>query len=295
MKFDTVISFGTLREDITLPYDFSEGLEANEIKLEKCKKNIGGSVYNTSLFLSKEINKFEVSYITRKFSNLSKMSNKMRTISSNIEYKQSPLSLIGVKEDGDKKIISYDPEYRDDDFWEKIGQNIGDNILLYTSLYELSYDEESKWNTVIKNGKKDYCFSFFLDLCPLINRDNTELYKKILKYTDTISGNICEYKFLLDCLELKNIEELFYAYPNLISIWEKRGENGAAVYYRERDVIRCYSRDVKKICAINTTGCGDVFNGAVIAGLYNKWNYRQILDIAIDTSAKVAENGLPWL
>lgn len=111
----TVVALGTLREDITLNYDFSNPMKVPEVKANKAKWSVGGSVYNTCMYLSLNSTDLNVRMCTSNYVLLLQrvvqdtIKGNYRIITTEKELLEYPISIIGVREDGDKQLLSYDP------------------------------------------------------------------------------------------------------------------------------------------------------------------------------------------
>lgn len=111
----TVVALGTLREDITLNYDFSNPMKVPEVKANIAKWSVGGSVYNTCMYLSLNSTDLNVRMCTSNYVLLLQrvvqdtIKGNYRIITTEKELLEYPISIIGVREDGDKQLLSYDP------------------------------------------------------------------------------------------------------------------------------------------------------------------------------------------
>ena len=109
-----IVALGTLREDITIDYDFSRAMNKPEVKVKKANYSVGGSVYNTCYYLSLKNDNLNVSMCTSNYSHLvQRVKNEIKTHNYRIITSESiiyeyPISIIGVRKDGEKQILSYD-------------------------------------------------------------------------------------------------------------------------------------------------------------------------------------------
>ena len=144
-KTKNVVAFGTLREDLLLQYDFTTPIGGDEIKIGDYKSVVGGSVFNTCTFLSDyyhaiDITLFSLNYVVLTDGML-QFCQKYHNY--NINYAETaidsrPLSIIGIKEDGDKNIISCDKAIDGSEVIDLLSKKIEDFHLLYTSFYEVN-------------------------------------------------------------------------------------------------------------------------------------------------------------
>jgi sugar/nucleoside kinase (ribokinase family) len=129
---------------------------------------------------------------------------------------------------------------------------------------------------------------------------NSKIVEDILNSVSILSGNELEYEVLMKQFGVTSEQNLLNIFPNIQMLWVKKGSKGAMVIEKQKlngsEKYYTYDSTIEKIVtANNTTGCGDVFNAVVIAGLYNGWLTETILSKAIEESSKIAERGLPWV
>ena len=111
----TIVALGTLREDITLNYDFSHPMKVPEVKVHKTMWSVGGSVHNTCRYLSLISTNLNIRMCMANYVlllqrvNQDAIADNYRIITTETELREYPISIIGVREDGDKQLLSYDP------------------------------------------------------------------------------------------------------------------------------------------------------------------------------------------
>ena len=297
-----IVAFGTLREDVVIEYDFSVPMKEMEVKLNKLDKTVGGSVNNTCYYLALKDSKLQVVLCTLNYIDLVGMLKKrMSCVNYRISTTQEallqyPVSFIGLRENGEKQMISYDPIIDDSLLIDLLKKDVIDAEVLYTSFYEINERNYSKiatiFNKVIGSGK-----TIMVDLCPTLNRLSDVAIKEILSSTTVVSGNENEFKIMLKMLGQGGITDVFSEFPTIERIYVKKGERGASLYINDKQEkideihIDAVVSDVIK----NTTGCGDVFNAVIIEGMINTKDYQKTLECAVKVSGKIAEGGLPWI
>ncbi|MCI8584214.1 MAG: carbohydrate kinase family protein [Dorea sp.] len=305
-KTKNVVAFGTLREDLLLQYDFTTPIGGDEIKIGDYKSVVGGSVFNTCTFLSDyyhaiDITLFSLNYVVLTDGML-QFCQKYHNY--NINYAETaidsrPLSIIGIKEDGDKNIISCDKAIDGSEVIDLLSKKIEDFHLLYTSFYEVN---TANYMSIVQLFA-DYMKikkTVMIDLCPLLSLLSGEMLTKILSSVTVLSGNESEYQLLLRILELEDIENILKIFRNISLLWIKKGEKGGAVITRKNEKnINSYHKYesviTTNIKAKNTTGCGDAFNAVVICGLVNGWELQHIIDEAVNVGKKIALGGFSWI
>lgn len=296
-----VVTLGTLREDIVIGYDFSVPMDKMEKELIKLKKTIGGSVHNTCYFLASYDYRIEVTLCTLNYFDLVEALkrriccdnyNVLTTSEVLCEY---PLSIIGLKNDGDKQMISYDPKTEEDGLMELFGKESRNADVLYTSFYEINernYESIAKIFSEALNTEK----VIMVDLCPLLCRINDNVLRTVLSKTTIISGNEIEFETLTQRICQGRIEYLFKEFPQVEGIYVKKGKLGASLYTQsvQGEIAELFIK-VKEAETQNTTGCGDVFNAVLIDCFLNNEQPGKALEYAVDESEKIAEGGLPWI
>lgn len=297
-----VVTFGTLREDIVIEYDFSVPMEWMEIKVNTLNKSVGGSVNNTCNYLALMDSKVEIVLCTLNYADLVEIVNrriigdKYRISVTKEALLKYPVSIIGLREDGEKQMISYDPIVDDSVLINLLKKEVIDADVIYTSFYEIS---ERNYGDIVKlfNDANDSGRTIMIDLCPVINKLNAAIINEILANTTVISGNEDEYRIMLQMTDRDSIIEIFRDFPVVEQIFVKQGEKGASVYKRDTygEIEEVHINGVENHFIKNTTGCGDVFNAVVIEGLVNNKEYKTIIEHAVNESGKVAEGGLPWI
>lgn len=297
-----IVALGTLREDIFINHDFSVPMESTEIKLDQLYKNIGGSVHNTCNFLALKNSAIQVILCTLNYTNLVELLNKSlkcnnyTILKTNEALHQHPVSIIGLKKDGEKQMISFDPKTDDELLMDLFKREAYGADLLYTSFYEVNernYCELSRiFSDGVKAGKR-----VMVDLCPVLNRLNKDVVKKTLLGTTIVSGNEEEYMQLTQMINCESILDIFNEYAAIEKLYVKKGENGASSYIVDKHgkINTMQISGIKVSTVKNTTGCGDVFNAVVIESVCNDEDNAKTLECAVKESRKIAEGGLPWI
>ena len=295
-KIVSVLSAGTLRSDIYLNYDFAVPMKEMEVKLSNYSRKIGGSVFNTSKFISDYSNYTKVTMCTLNHTSLiAELANGSSSSNINIltigdSINSYPMSIIGLDNTGEKRMISVEthspPLYLDSD-----DPNYYQSDLFYTSFYELNTENLESFCSLFTAFLKRNKYTM-IDLCPLIDLLDNDIIEKSLKCISVLSGNEQEYNKLLNKIGIPEKKQLFKSFPNIKHIFIKRGSEGAE--YLSSDGKEYIQNNFKSsgFVAKNTTGCGDVFNGMVIVGLLYHWYPEKILSEAVKESAIIAEKGL---
>lgn len=297
-----IVAFGSLREDILIPWDFSRPVSASEVEIDDYRSEIGGSVHNTCLFLARYSDRPEVTLCVPSCEELAEKaqqreeSENFRILCAGPPVKRHPISVIGVRENGEKNMISYNGRPDTDGMIDLVGQQMRKADILYTSFYEISTDNYVRicrlLETCVKNEK-----TVIVDLCPLLKELDREMISHIVSLVTVLCGNEKEYRELCCILEIEGAEEIFGLSQSLRFVFIKRGYKGADVLERQKEgKTERYERRIgEAIEARNTTGCGDVFNGIVILGLLCGWNCRDITDRAVEESKKFAGGDKSWI
>ena len=287
-------TFGSLRMDITIPFNIEKYDIQSEIRITELKKTIGGSVFNTSMFLAMCGCKttFYTSNQADSLPYVQKLSEQYKDLSINFnegKYSSAPISIIFLDDSGEKKMISYDGKRNDLSILIDIKKRIGSFSFFYTSFYEITLENSNRFIDVLKTAY-DSSVIAFLDLCPLLLPDLFEIYNVILRYVMILSGTKDEYLLLLQILGITTISELQRIY-DIKYIFVKKGGQGADLYYNDK--VISYTPCIKKD-SFNTTGCGDVFNASVIYALSRNLSNESILSQSVENASSIAYNGLPW-
>lgn len=297
-----IVTLGTLREDIVVGYDFSDSMQEAEKKIDKFDKIVGGSVNNTSYYLAhKDIETQVVMcslyyvYLVEIMRKRINCANYQISTTSN-ELIRYPVSIIGVKNNGDKQMISYNPVVDDSLLLDLFNKESNNAELIYTSFYEVNQKNSKKlfalFSNVIASGK-----NVMIDLCPLLNRIHNDEIENILSSITVLSGNESEYEMLKRIIGLNSIRDIFTKFISIEKIYVKRGDKGATLFWSDEQNKIHEVQVVAKLGNIikNTTGCGDVFNAVIIEGIVNNRDLKESLECAVNESGKIAEGGLPWI
>lgn len=272
-----------------------------EVKLNKLDKTVGGSVNNTCYYLALKDSKLQVVLCTLNYTDLVGMLKKgMSCVNYRISTTQEallqyPVSFIGLRENGEKQMISYDPITDDSFLIDLLKKDVIDAEVLYTSFYEINERNYSKittiFNKVISFGK-----TIMVDLCPTLDRMSDVVIKEILSSTTVVSGNENGFKIMVKMLGQGSITDVFSQFPTIKRIYVKKGERGASLYINDKQekIDEIHIDAVVNNVIKNTTGCGDVFNAVIIEGMINTKDYQKTLECAVKESGKIAEGGLPW-
>ena len=309
------LTFGTIRKDIVLFYDFTQTMTVYEHKLKECDIYIGGSVYNTSRYLTIYDESIFVTMYT--WNNIKSviLNDKVREDQNNFchetktEYHSNsvdPFSIIGVRSDGEKNILSYDCIRNDQSALSYISDISNDYLIFYTSIYEVTKDNIEKLKNILKQRIQANQINI-VDLCPLIGGMDLNELISVLSHVSIVSGTEEEYNTLLERLTLYSYEALMKSFSDIHELWIKQGSDGAKVIIRneklnidsdegqnQNEFIYHKTNAVKIDRVMNTTGCGDVFNAILIHGVLREKRYKDVLECAVIESAIVAERGLPW-
>lgn len=291
-----VLSAGTLRSDIYLNYDFAVPMKEMEVKLTNYTRKIGGSVFNTSKFIGNYSSNIEVTFCTlNHISLIAELANDSFSGNINISaignpINSYPMSIIGLDNIGEKRMISVEtdspPLYLDSD-----NPNYYLSDIFYTSFYEINNDNLESICSLCTAFLSRNKYTM-IDLCPLIDSLDNDIIVKVLKCISVLSGNEQEYNKLLNKIGISGKKLLFESFPNIKRIFIKRGSEGAEFLSSDGKEYIQRSFISNDFVAKNTTGCGDVFNGAVIIGLLYRWSPEKILSEAVKESAIIAERGL---
>lgn len=271
-------------------------------KVNTLNKSVGGSVNNTCNYLAFLDSKLEIVLCTFNYKDLVEIINrriigdKYRISVTKEAILQYPISIIGLREDGEKQMISYDPIVDDSVLINLLKKEVIDADIIYTSFYEIG---ERNYSDIVKlfNDAIDSGRTIMVDLCPVINKLTATVINEILANTTVISGNEDEFRTLLQMTDRGSIIEIFRDFPVVEQIFVKQGEKGASIYKKDTygEIEEMHINGVKNSFIKNTTGCGDVFNAVVIEGLVNNKGYKTIIEHAVNESGKIAEGGLPWI
>ncbi len=298
-----ILTYGSLRLDLSIPYDFSKPLEVYETVIPNFAYRIGGSVYNTTMFLAELlISNHSLSTISmivpeggilyHNWALKNRIPSNLKLLMNNTTQMEFPLSIIGVDDSGDKRMLSFNPVRRTDSVTE-LHKMIMQAEIVYTSFYEIGEAECNALSIAKHSGNT----SIVIDLCPLIGVIPLGIVRSVLSYTTVLCGNENEFRVLLERMCMKHPNELFTKYSNIKEAWMKQGENGSTAWVRNDDnaVIMLSQRPITQIVAKNTTGCGDVYNAVVLHGMMHQTDKEIILRNAIIEGSKIAEGGIPWI
>lgn len=295
---NAIIAFGTLREDISIKYDFSNPIKIPEKRVDEYQKLIGGSVYNTCRFLADMDDTMDVIFCTHNYSGLintircSGISRRLHIVIPDESPKIHPLTLIGVKDNGDKTMISCDVPVDFKSVFEKIICYTKKSKIMYTSFYEVTEDNYLDILNLFERFLSRNDTSIVIDLCPLITQLKPNIIDEVLKKIKILTGNAYEHKTLLKILGLREIRNLFDRFTLLETVFIKKGEDGAEVISRNCEKLNY--KENNDYVINNTTGCGDIFNAVVLQGIVKEKENRMILEEAVKKGGKIARGGLPW-
>lgn len=284
---------GTLREDLVFFHDFSKPMYAPEILTCDFARKLGGSVYNTCQFLSTKSPKTIISlcvpyheYLVKRFERLNKNLN-INLIHPNKAIDEYPLTVIGVMDNSDKKMISFDPNLSFNGASELFSEESLDSQIAYTSMYEINDTNidsvVSSLLSAISNGGHSV-----VDLCPTISSINRIVLQKVISSVSILCGNKEEFRVLVNSQKCTGeISELFSLSDSLQMCFVTEAEKGASVYFRNNNKIEHYKQELPKKTNIkNSTGAGDSFAAMVIIGLMNDYSVYRILDDALIESSR---------
>lgn len=301
-NMNKIVAFGSLREDITIDYDFSRTTMEPEVMLSSLRRTVGGSVYNTCRFISMMFSSSRVVYCTYNYTELIRRIQEDHFVNKAlvIKYPQKrlydyPTSIIGLKDDGEKQMLSFDPEM-DLDVVNIFMEEAKDANLVYTSMYEICSDNYINIASILNDCLARHAI-VMVDLCPVITELEKRIVESVLLSTSVISGNIHEFNGLLKMLELQSIKDLFRRFSTINMACVKNGSNGADLYERKNtgEIIHLSKGSmVTDSCVRNTTGCGDAFNAVIAYDLCIKEKTERLLEHAVKDSGMVSKGGLPW-
>ena len=296
----TVVALGTLREDITFKHDFSRPMNVPEIKVNKAEWSVGGSVHNTCYYLALKSADLNVRMCSANYTLLLQRVNQdvtagnYRIITTEKEWMEYPISIIGVCEDGDKQLLSYDP-VMDTELLLLFEREVNKADFVYTSFYEIN-DNNYKNLCKIMQECHSRGVTTMVDLCPLVSSINEKVLREVLNTIGIVSGNEYEYQHLMHKLGVDDMNGFMQNYPNIKYLFVKRGNQGAEYKTRcEAENYEFHYCEHDSSDILNTTGCGDVFNAVIIEGLCLGDNSQSILKSAVIESGKIAKGGLPWI
>lgn len=296
----TVVALGTLREDITLNYDFSNPMKVPEVKVNKAKWSVGGSVYNTCSYLSLNSTNLNIRMCTSNYVLLLQrvdqdaINGNFKITTTKTELLEYPISIIGVREDGDKQLLSYDPVI-DAELLLLFEHEVENADFVYTSFYEINENNYLKICEIVQRCRSRGAMTM-IDLCPLVSMIDAGTLREVLSNMVIVSGNEHEYKDLIQKLGIADTNDLLRNYPYIKYIFIKRGGQGADCKSR-KDAENCSFQyyGINSLETVNTTGCGDVFNAIIIEGCCLGKKCQSILRRAVTESGKIAKGGLPWI
>lgn len=296
-----VVTLGTLREDIYIKYDFSEPLKDNEINVGVLEKNIGGSVNNTCQYIALKDSEIQVIMCTQNFADLIiNIQKRLRNsnyiiVSTEKDLNEHPISIVGIKDNGDKQMISYDPKPDNNCLIDVFKKEIKDSDLIYTSFYEINEENYTELANIFNESLKEKKY-VMMDLCPLLDRISCDAIESILKFSSVLSGNENEFELLMKKEGIADIYNIFSRFSKIEKIYVKRGERGASLYIKDNGGIKEINVDsIEKVNSKNTTGCGDVFNASVIVGLLSELDDLKTINCAVKDSSEIAKGGFPWI
>jgi len=114
--------------------------------------------------------------------------------------------------------------------------------------------------------------------CP---KDEVEKFLGVLKYVDVLLLNLNEGKMVAgEKSPAKIVSSLLKLGPKVVAL--KLGKEGSCVGSQEENVQKVSSFKVE---VVDTTGAGDVFDGAFIYGLLKGWKLREIANSANTAAA----------
>ena len=294
---NSVVAIGSLREDIYLKHNFTRPMKSMEIKLNTYSRRIGGSVYNTCYYLSHYGNNLSISMYTPNYKQLIKQlpenqsKNFFDVITEGQPIQLYPISIIGVDESGEKRMISSDGGKS---VWylntDSVKQKQGN--VFYSSFYEINETNIQAIVDVYHHFIKKNLYTI-VDLCPIIDKIDEKVIREILNNISVLTGNITEYGMLTEKLKISKLTLLFKEFPNIKTIWIKCGAVGAKVIVFDNGSYTAFESNPPHICTVlNTNGCGDVFNAIIINGIMEGWTIEKTLSEAVKESSLVAERGL---
>lgn len=283
-----VVMLGTLREDVVFFHDFSSPMTSPEIIVREYIRRLGGSVFNTTVFLSRSCSDDIITLcipfheiLVREFE-ASIVNDAVRLLHPDEPILEYPMTIIGVMDNSDKQMISFDPLLSDNNHVLLFAEASLSADIVYTSLYEINAANceivAETLSSVRERGKES-----ILDLAPNISGIALSLLLAILPSVTVLIGNVTECDSLLRLLGLSHdYEELLLRFCNLKMVFVTEGMAGASVYMRANGEVHRYETHLhESVMVKNSTGAGDVFSATVILGLLREYPVNLILEEAV--------------
>ena len=287
-----LLGFGTTRIDINL-YTPLHAEYSGEVKLDGMRFNIGGSVLNTCLMLHHmgANTTFYTHWGNDEFGLLAQ--NELREIGLNLinassnTKERTATTFILVDKTGERTMYSYDDAAGmnfkiQNTFINKVSNFDG----FFTSCYEINKNNFKSIKKVLEKFN-DLNKHTFLDLSPLVNNVEKEIWDEVLPCFSIIIGTESEFKELMRIIDVESFEK-FNAIYNIKKAYVKMGLNGSRVVI---DSTRQYYEKIKPIESKNVTGCGDTYNAGVIWGEINNESEIDIIKRSNTLAGQVAKYG----
>lgn len=284
--------YGTTRIDLHIFQNTDKDITQSEQTIFDLSIKVGGSVFNTMAILSYA--KFPLTYYTFLGNDIfiEQIKSLLENFSSDCIYtsvKSNPMSFLFIDNKGEKKILSYDPDFEEEPY-DLISKNMDVYDVFYFSCYSINENNSKNLSVLLKNFK--LCKKIvFMDLSPLAYRIDEETWNGILPYISHLSGTQDEFNILCNIVRVKNEFRLKEKY-GIDNVYIKKDKNGSTIID-----INNTSTDyaVEFIDSSNYTGCGDAYNAGIIWGNAMSLPQGSVIELAHSLAGEVAKNGLDFL
>lgn len=267
-----ILGIGTIMTDIYLKVPKLADYGGEE-SINFIERKVGGSVVNTTLILNQlGLNPTLVASVGKDIAG-SAACTYLKNLNIDIipSLSEVTASAYIVQDGKDSTMYSYSP------FTQLVIPDIPTPDVFYTSCYELHYI----------NAFRDIlnvCNMAFLDLSPLLKQVPLSILKESLSAFSVITGNIKEFRELLQLTETNSVQELIRCY-GFKKAYIKQGDYGSSVYTKDH----YYSAPVPP--ATNAIGCGDAYNAGIIYGEINHHDLQTTLNMGNYLGRNVAHYG----
>ena len=104
---------------------------------------------------------------------------------------------------------------------------------------------------------------------------------------DILKVNEEELKVLRDMFKCRNVAQFLFTHTKIKYIFVTKGAKGASVFRKNKLKLSVKSPIVG---VIDTTGCGDAFTAAIVAGFKKKYPAKRILEYAVKVASETARH-----
>ena len=263
-----VLCIGNSAYDITFPVDeFPK--ENVKYKIQEQIECGGGSCGNAAYLLAKwGIETYFVGMVGDDFYG-KRIRDEFRTIGVKTDYlvlssdyRTTTSHIIVNKENGSRTILSYHPAYREMD--------------------ELDYNLDSEPELILLDGREFNMAKKAIEMYPnalkIIDAGNDKLQvKELCKLCDYV---VCSKDFMkkVSGIDIDNLDNLDAAFKVLEDMFNTKVivtlEDKGCAYRKDNNIVIIPSIQVK---AIDTTGSGDIFHGALAFSLLKGWDLEKCL------------------